>query len=120
MTIKQIAKKYGLEYSFVYNALGYAGLLKRHFKNVQYDEMEAIEACTRYIMYKLGCLYSKEHDLLKTLKQISKTMEYENCEAYKIKKRGNGICRGNDNDIGEYDKKCDICPAYIRYKETVN
>lgn len=44
-------------------------------------------------------------------------MEYENCEAYKIKERGDGICRGNDNDIGEYDEKCNTCPAYLRYKE---
>ena len=75
MTIKQIAKKYDLEYSFVYNALDYAGLLKRRTKGVQYDEMGAIGACTRYIMYKLGCLHSKEHDLLKTLRQISDVLK---------------------------------------------
>jgi len=47
------------------------------------------------------------------------SMEYENCKAYKIKEPGNGICRGNDNDIGEYDEKCNTCPAYLRYKERI-
>lgn len=46
-------------------------------------------------------------------------MEYENCKAYKIKKPANGICRGNDNDIGEYDEKCNTCPAYLRYKNVL-
>lgn len=40
--------------------------------------------------------------------------DYESCEAYNIKKPY-GICIGNDN--GEYDEKCNTCPAYIRYKE---
>lgn len=46
-------------------------------------------------------------------------MEYENCKAYKIKEPANGICRGNDNDIGEYDEKCNTCPAYLRYKNVL-
>ena len=44
-------------------------------------------------------------------------MEYENCNAYKLKETVNGICIGNENTIGEYDEKCNTCPAYIRYKE---
>ena len=39
-------------------------------------------------------------------------MDYEMCEAYKIKGTV-GICRGTDCE------SCDNCPAYIRYKEKV-
>ena len=36
--------------------------------------------------------------------------DYENCEAYQIKKPAAGICIGD----GE---QCEACPAHIRYKE---
>lgn len=48
MTLKEIEREFGIEYSKLYNGLAYAGLLVRHRKNVSYDPDMVLRACDEY------------------------------------------------------------------------
>lgn len=48
MTLKEIERKFGIEYMKLYNGLAHAGLLARHRKNVDYDPDMVLRACDEY------------------------------------------------------------------------
>lgn len=76
MTIKEIAKKYGLEYHVVYMGLSEAGLV-RHSKNMQYDEMGAVAAVFRYMTSRIDRHKAKIYGYLEMMEQINACLEKE-------------------------------------------
>lgn len=59
MTLKQIAKKYNLDYFMLYQGLSDQGLLRRWHKNVEYDEKLVLNACSRYLYRRILKLRNK-------------------------------------------------------------
>ena len=53
MTIKEFAKKYGLDYQFVWMALHETGVLIHGTKNMRYNEKEILQACGVYSFQKI-------------------------------------------------------------------
>lgn len=59
MTLKQIAKRHDLDYAMLYQGLDDQGLLRRHHKNVEYDEKVVLNACSRYLYRRILKLRNK-------------------------------------------------------------
>ena len=76
MTIKEIAKKYGLEYHIVYFGLSEAGLL-HYGKNSQYDEIGAIAAVFRYLTSRIDRHKAKIYGYLEMMEQINNCLKKE-------------------------------------------
>ena len=75
LTIKEIAKKYDLEYFVVYCALDEAGLLKRRGKNVQYNEIGTLGAVMRYLTARLDKYKRRCYSFLDMMEQIDDALK---------------------------------------------
>ncbi len=77
MTIKQMAKKYNLDYQLVYQAISFSGILVRRCKDMEYSESDMIQSCVSYICVRLDKLKAKALDLVDALERISCFSEKE-------------------------------------------
>ena len=64
MTLKQISKQYGIEYSILYQGLVHTGKVKRRQKNVDYDVVTVLSACDEYCRYRIEKLSAKIADFI--------------------------------------------------------
>ena len=76
MTIKEIAKKYGVEYHIVYIGLCEAGLV-RYGKGHRYDEMGAVAAVVQYLVSRIDRCREKVTGYLEIMEQINDTLKNE-------------------------------------------
>lgn len=72
MTINELAKKTHVDYSLIYQALAYKGLLIRGEKNVQYNEADMFEAIHEYVEYRNDKIMHKMGNLNWSEMQIDK------------------------------------------------
>lgn len=63
MTLKQIQKMSGIDYSVLYQGLAYTGNLKRHRKNADYDVVTVLSACDEYCRYRVDKLYQRIREI---------------------------------------------------------
>ena len=59
VTLKEIEREFGIDYTTLYNGLAYTGLLARHKKNVSYDPDVALRACDEYCQMRVMKLQAK-------------------------------------------------------------
>jgi len=76
LTIKEIAKKYGLEYHIVYLGLSEAGLTHCG-KNRRYNEMGAVAAVSHYLISRIDRHKAKIYGYLEMMEQINACLKKE-------------------------------------------